>query len=286
MTDQDMQGKTVVITGANTGIGFAAARALAFRGAHTVMVSRNETRGRAAEATLRNEIKDAQIDVLWADFQRFDEVRRLGETLRARCPRIDVLINNAGLILSERVLTPDGLECMLQVNHLSVFLLTNLLLDRMVTSAPARIVNVASEAHRSGGPIDFDDLQSERSFRPFAVYGRTKLMNILFTRELARRLDHSGVSANSLHPGVVRTGFGQDGDTRAWLKIGLGVLRPFMVSPVQGAKTILHLACSENVSQISGMYFARSKPKTPAPFATDDRAARRLWDVSAKLVRL
>jgi NAD(P)-dependent dehydrogenase (short-subunit alcohol dehydrogenase family) len=198
---------------------------------------------------------------------------------------LDVLVNNAGLMLDRRSTTQDGYETTFQVNHLGPFLLTNLFLDLLRASAPARVVNVASTAHR-GGKLNFDDLQSERSYAGMRVYATTKLCNILFTKELARRLQGTGVTANALHPGTVRTGFGMDGDTKGLWRIGMLIVRPFILTPAGGARTSIYLASSPDVEGKSGGYYARSRPSKPTRAAQDDETARRLWEVSAQLVGL
>jgi NAD(P)-dependent dehydrogenase (short-subunit alcohol dehydrogenase family) len=197
--------------------------------------------------------------------------------------RIDVLINNAGLVLSQRSDTEDGFESTIAINHLGPFLLTELLLDRIKLSAPARIVNVSSTAH-NGAKINFDDFHSHKGYRGMKVYGESKLANIYFTTELARRLEGTGVTANCLHPGLVRTGYGRNGDTNGILQIGIRLAVPFMITPVQGAYTSVHLAVSPEIAGVSGKYFVKCKEKTPSRTARDSDAARRLWDISEQLV--
>ena len=277
-----MQGKTVVVTGANSGIGKAAATELARRGAHVVMTARDRARGEAARDDVRRASGNAQVDLLLGDFAVLDQVRALAAEL-ARLPGIDVLINNAGLMLSVRSETRDGFETTFQVNHLAPFLLTTLLLPKLTAKPGVRIVTVASDAHTRGGALDFDDLQSKRSYAPFAVYGRSKLANILFTRELARRLAGTGTTANSLHPGVVATGFAGDGDASGLFAMLLKLARPFMLTPEKGAATMVYLATAPEVATVSGRYFARCREKTPARYAQDDATARRLWDESVRM---
>ncbi len=280
-----MQGKTVLVTGANTGIGLETAAALAEMGASVVLTARDEAKGQSAVSEIRQRHPNADVHAGLVDFSRLDDVRRFASEFNSRHDKLHVLVNNAGAMLSERSATPDGLETTLQVNHLGPFLLTNLLLDKLKASAPARIVNVASTAHR-GGSLDFDDLQSESAYNGMRVYGTSKLCNILFTRELARRLEGTGVTANSLHPGTVRTGFGQDGDAKGFMKFGLSVIRPFVLSPPRGAKTQIHLASSPKVEGRTGLYWNRKRPFPPSKAARDDEAARRLWEVSEKLTGL
>jgi retinol dehydrogenase-12 len=280
-----VHGKTVLVTGANTGIGLETAAALAEMGASVVLTARDETKGQSAVAEIRQRQPNADVHAGLVDFSRLDDVRRFAGEFSSRHEKLHVLVNNAGAMLSERSTTPDGLETTFQVNHLGPFLLTSLLLDKLKASAPARIVNVASTAHR-GGSLDFDDLQSENGYNGMRVYGTSKLCNILFTRELARRLEGTGVTANSLHPGTVRTGFGQDGDSKGFMRFGLALIRPFILSPARGAKTQIHLASSPAVEGKTGLYWSRSRPSRPTKVAQDDEAARRLWEVSEKLTGL
>jgi NAD(P)-dependent dehydrogenase (short-subunit alcohol dehydrogenase family) len=280
-----VQGKTVLVTGANTGIGLETAAELASMGASVVLTARDETKGKNAVAEIRARHPQADVHAGIVDFSRLDDVRRFAAEFNSRHDKLHVLVNNAGAMLSERSTTPDGLETTFQVNHLGPFLLTNLLLDKLKASAPARIVNVASTAHR-GGSLDFDDLQSEKSYIGMRVYGTSKLCNILFTRALAKRLEGTGVTANSLHPGTVRTGFGQDGDARGFMKVGLALIRPFILSPAKGAKTQIYLASSPDIEGKTGLYWSRRRPSRPTKAAQDDDAAERLWKESEKLVGL
>lgn len=280
-----MNGKTVIVTGANTGIGLETASALAAKGAHVILTARDPAKGSAAVAEVRRRFPYANVDAMELDLSRLADVRAFASTVIDNVPRLDVLVNNAGLMLGDRRITEDGFEMTFQVNHLGPFLLTNLLLERMKGSAPARIVNVASTAHR-GGKLDFGDLMNERTYVGMRVYGTSKLCNILFTRELARRLHGLGVTANSLHPGTVRTGFGQDGDSKGFIKFGLAVIRPFIIGPEKGAKTQIFLASSPDVESVSGEYFVRSRRSKPSAAAQDDETARRLWAISEELVGL
>jgi len=284
----DMQGKTVVVTGGNSGIGFETAAALAGMGARVVVTARNADKGRAAVAAIgQRQGGDAQVQLVVFDLADLSSVRRGAAEILEQAPRLDVLVNNAGLVLSERSETVDGLEATFAINHLGPFLLTNLLLDRIRASSPARIVNVASTAHNAARKgIPFDDLQSEKNYATMRVYGQSKLANILFTEELARRLEGSGVTANSLHPGTVRTGYGADGDARGLLAFGIKISSPFFLSPAKGARTSVYLASDPGVAGVSGEYFVKCKPKQPKPWARDQEAARRLWQVSEELVGL
>jgi NAD(P)-dependent dehydrogenase (short-subunit alcohol dehydrogenase family) len=283
-----MHGKTVVVTGGNSGIGLETAAALATMGARVLVTARNADKGRAAVAniTQRND-GHAQVQLVVFDLADLASVRRGAAEILEQAPRIDVVVNNAGLVLSERRETVDGYEATFAINHLGPFLLTNLLLDRMRESAPARVVNVASTAHASARKgITFDDLQSTQRYSGMRVYGQSKLANILFTLELARRLEGSGVTANSLHPGTVRTGYGADGDTRGFLALGLKVSGPFFLTPAKGAQTSIYLASSPEVEGVSGQYFVKCKPVQPKGPARDAEEAHRLWRVSEELVGL
>ncbi len=284
----DMQGKTVVVTGGNSGIGFETAAALAAMGARVVVTARNADKGRAAVAAITQRLGgDARVQLVVFDLADLASVRRGASELLEQAPRLDVLVNNAGLVLSERAETVDGMEATFATNHLGPFLLTNLLLDRIRASSPARIVNVASTAHNAARKgIPFDDLQSEKKYATMRVYGQSKLANILFTLELARRLEGSGVTANSLHPGTVRTGYGADGDARGLLALGLKISSPFFLSPAKGARTSIYLASDPAVEHVSGEYFVKCKPKQPKRWARDEEAARHLWQVSDELVGL
>ena len=287
----DMQGKTVVVTGANSGIGFETTAALCEMGARVLVTARNADKGRAAVGRIAARAqaagKGGGAQLVVFDLADLASVRRGAEEILEQAPRLDVLVNNAGLVLSERTETVDGLEATFATNHLGPFLLTNLLLDRIRASVPARIVNVSSTAHgaaRTG--IPFEDLQSRRRYRTMRVYGQSKLANILFTLELARRLDGTGVTANSLHPGTVRTGYGADGDTKGFLAFGIKISAPFFLSPAQGARTSIYLASSPEVDGVTGKYFVKCKPREPKRWARDPEAARRLWQVSDELVGL
>ncbi len=284
----DMKGKTVVVTGGNSGIGFETAAALAAMGARVLVTARNADKGRAAVSAIAQRTgPEAQVQLVVFDLADLASVRQGAAEILEQAPRLDVLVNNAGLVLTERAETVDGYEATFATNHLGPFLLTNLLSDRIIASAPARIVNVASTAHnaaRQGMP--FDDLQSEKRYRGMRVYGQSKLANILFTLELARRLEGRGVTANSLHPGTVRTGYGGDGDARGLLGFGIKLASPFFLSPAKGALTSVYLASSPDVEGVSGRYFVKCKPKQPKRWAQDPEAARRLWQASEELVGL
>src|SRR5271165_5854397 len=278
-----MKGKTVVATGATSGIGEVAALALARMGARVIVVARDERR---AEATLnRLEAQAPRLGhcVQLADLSSMAETRRVGAAIAKSEPRIDVLINNAGAMFAERRLTPEGLELTFALNHMAYFVLTAELGDRLAASAPARIVSTSSMAHQ-GMNLDFSDLQCARGYNGWRVYGRSKLANILFTRELARRLAGTGVTANCLHPGVVATRFGDSASGLTGLLMPLA--RRFFIAPENGADTIVYLASSPEVANVTGQYFVKRKAAEPSAAARDDAAAKRLWDASEALVAI
>jgi NAD(P)-dependent dehydrogenase (short-subunit alcohol dehydrogenase family) len=276
---------TVVITGGNTGIGKETAVGLARAGMHVVITSRDRGRGNAAVDDIRARAESDAVEVMALDLADFASIRRFAEDFLARHDRLDVLINNAGLVQTSRSETVDGFETTFGVNHLGPFLLTQLLLDRIRASAPSRVVVVSSHAHKGARQgLDFDDLQSEGSYSGFRVYGKTKLANIYFARELARRLEGTGVTANALHPGFVASRFGRDGDIGWMGNIGMPLARPFAISSEKGARTSIYVASSPELSGVTGGYFYKCKPSTPSKAALDDEAARRLWAVSEELV--
>ena len=277
-----MTGRVCLITGATSGIGRAAALALARLGATAILVARDRARGETALATVRAASPTGSGDLVVADLSSQAEIRRLAGEVAARHPALHVLVNNAGAIYGRRETTADGVERTLATNHLAYFLLTALLLDRLRASAPARVVNVTSDAH-FGARLDFEDLQNRR-YRGFRAYKESKPANILFTRELARRLAGSGVTANCLHPGVVATGFSRRGS--ALFRLGFRLATPFMLTPEQGADTIVYLASAPEVAEVSGEYFERRRIKRPSTAAEDAAAGRRLWEISAALTGL
>jgi NAD(P)-dependent dehydrogenase (short-subunit alcohol dehydrogenase family) len=280
----DMTGMVVLITGGNTGIGLETAIGLARKGAHVVITSRDSTRGDAAREEIVSRSGNESVDVMQLDLASFASVRAFAAAFLDRYDRLDVLIDNAGLVLGRRSVTEDGNETTFQVNHLGHFLLTALLRDRLIASAPSRIVVVTSDAHKSARHgVDFEDLQSERKYRSFAVYSKTKLANILFTRELARQLEGTGVTVNCAHPGFVASRFGRDGDIGLLGGIVMPLLRPFALTAEQGAQTSIYLASDPAVDGISGAYWVKCAPVTPSDPALDDVAARRLWEVSEHL---
>lgn len=283
MSDAPLAGRTAVVTGATSGIGLETARALLGQGARLVLVARNRARADAAVADIVASTGQRDVTVVLGDLAVQGDVRRVaGEVLQC-CPRLDLLVNNAGVVNLKRQLTVDGVEETLAVNHLAYYLLTRLLLDRLVGSAPARIVNVASDAH-TFGRLDIDDLQSERRYKAMRVYGMSKACNILFTYELARRLQGTGVTVNCCHPGAVATGLGTNNG--AWAKVATRVLGLFFKSPTQGAATSIHLACAPDLTGVTGQYFANRKPKRSARVTYDETVQRRLWDESARLTGL
>jgi len=281
----DMTGKTVIVTGGNSGIGLETAAALAKAGAKTLITARDRGRGEAAVAALRARSATADVGLVVFDLASIASIRQGAAEILTRCDRIDVLVNNAGLVLSDRRETEDGFEATFGVNHLGPFVLTELLLQRIKDSAPARIVNVASTAHKGAGTgLDFDDLQSTRGYSGMQVYSKSKLANIYFTTELARRLDGTGVTVNCLHPGTVATGYGRDGDSSGVLAFGLKIIKPFILSAEQGARTSIYLASSPDVAGVTGQYFVKNQARKPSKIAQSHEAAQRLWKRSEELV--
>ena len=275
-----MQGKTIVATGTTSGIGEAAAVALAEMGARIVLIARDEARAKATIQKLEAKAPGLGHRLHLADLSSMMETRKVGDAIAASEPRIDVLINNAGALFSNRRVTPEGLELTFALNHMAYFVLTEALCDKLVTSAPARIVSTSSVAH-DGATLDFNDLQSAKGYGGLKVYGRSKLANILFTRELARRLAGTEVTANCLHPGVVKTRFGESSGGFAGLLIPF--IRPFFIAAEKGADTLVYLASSPEVADTTGGYFVKRKLTEPSAAARDDVAAKRLWIESEKL---
>lgn len=275
-----MQGKTVVITGATSGIGEVAACALAEQGARIVFIARDRVRGEQTLERLQSAAPGGKHVAHYANLSRLAEMKRVCETIAATEERIDVLINNAGALFSTRQVTGEALEMTFATNHIAYFVVTNLLLGRLLATPSSRVVNTSSDAHRRA-KLDFDDLQFEKGYSGFAMYSRSKLMNILFTRELARRLVGTGVTANSLHPGFVATRFGDGSGGLAELVVKGA--KKFALTPQEGAKTIIYLASSPEVDAVSGKYFHKCKDEMPTAAAQNDTDARRLWDISAQL---
>jgi retinol dehydrogenase-14 len=278
-----LAGRTVLVTGGTGGIGRATALGLARMGAHLAITGRDRERTEGAAREIRA-AGGGQVDAFVADLSSQSEVRRLADEVLQTYPRIEVLVNNVGGYWKTRHVTADGLERTFALNHLAPFLLTNLLLARLKQSAPARVVTVSSNA-QAMGRIDFDDLQGQRSYSGSRAYNQSKLANVLFTYELARRLRGSGVTANALHPGVVSTSFGAE-DPAVIQRLFVPFARPFMKAPTQGAATSVHLASSPELEVVTGRYFANSKPKKSNKRSYDEAVAARLWQVSADLVDL
>jgi len=281
--DGPMAGQTVLVTGATSGIGRATALGLATMGAHVAIAGRDRRRTEDAAREI-SAATDLQVEVFVADLSAQAQVRRLASEVLEHLPRIDVLVNNAGGYWDTRHVTVDGLERTFAVNHLAPFLLTNLLLDRLEQSAPARVVTVSSNAHTTGR-IDFEDLQGELSYSGGRAYSQSKLANLLFTYQLAKRVHRSAVTANALHPGVVRTSFGAEDPARIQ-RLLVPLLRPVMKSPAQGAATSIHVASNPELEQVSGRYFANRRPTRSSTRSYDQAVAARLWEASADLVGL
>ncbi len=282
----DLAGKVVVITGGNSGIGKEAAVEIARQGAHVVIAARNPTKAAAALTEIETRANAlGRVETIPIDLASFASVREFADAFTAKHDRLDVLLNNAGLVLRKRDVTVDGHEAQFQINHLGHFLLTNLLHDALANGGPARVVNVSSYAHQTARKgLDFDDLDWERRrYAGFAVYSATKLMNILFTRELARRSDPDVLTANALHPGFVGSNFAREGDFGLLGTVVMPIVRPFAISSEKGALTSIYLASSPDVEGITGQYFVKGKAVKPAAPALDDAAAARLWEISEKL---
>jgi retinol dehydrogenase-14 len=275
-----MAGRTVVVTGSTAGIGKATALGLAALGAHLAITGRDRQRAETAATEIRA-AGSGQVDVFVADLSAQAEVRRLADEVLQRLPRIDVLINNAGSYFNTRHVTADGLERTFALNHLAPFLLTRLLLERLKQSTPARVVTVSSNM-QAFGRIDFDDLQGERSYSGARAYNQSKLANVLFTYELARRQPAAAITANALHPGVTGTAFGAE-DPATIQRILVPFMRPFMKTPARGAATSIYLASAPGLEHITGRFFASSKPRKSAKQSHDETAAARLWQASAAL---
>ncbi|HXD73530.1 MAG TPA: SDR family oxidoreductase [Vicinamibacterales bacterium] len=276
-----MTDKTCIVTGANSGIGKETALGLARMGARVVLVCRNQHKGEAAVADIRREVPSAQLDLLIADMSSLASVRALAAQLEQRCPRIDVLVNNAGAALTTRAVSVDGIEMTVAGNHLGPALLTLLLLDRLKASAPSRVVNVSSEAHRSAR-LDLSDLQYERhKYKGINAYGQSKLLMNAFTFELARRLEGSRVTANCLHPGVVATNIWAL-DMPLVVKILIAAMKPFMLNAKKGAACQLHVATAPDLAQVSGQYFVKSKAVAPSALSKNPDVVRGVWQWTLK----
>ena len=281
-----MHGKVVVVTGANVGIGLETAVGVAERGATTVLACRNQSKAEEAAKVVTQRTWNDDVHVVALDLADLASVRKAADDILARWDRIDVLVNNAGGTWSEHLLTAQGIEYTFGVNHLGHFYLTGLLLPRLRTGPPSRVVCVTSVGHHfARGGMRFDDLQSERHYEGMDAYCRSKLANVLFVRELAKREGVASVTANAAHPGWVRSRFGMDGDTKGVVGFGIThVIRPFQITPRRGARTSIYLATSPDVADKTGLYWVRSKPGHMSRHARDDAAAERLWDESERLL--
>lgn len=281
-----MKDKVVVITGGNTGIGKETARGLSRLGAKVVIACRDLAKARGAAEEITKETGN-EVRVFSLDLADFASIRAFAAELLAAYPRIDVLLLNAGLLLGDRRETKEGFEATFGINHLGHFLLTELLLERLKASAPARIVVLASDAHRGARHgLSWDDFGRTRGYSGWGAYCESKLANILFTRELSRRLEGSGLTVNAVHPGFVATEFGRGGDVKGFMGKLVGWSQVFARTPVKGAETSIYLASSAEVAGVSGEYFFDKKRRKPTRFARDDEAARRLWDESERLIAI
>ncbi len=278
-----MHSKVCLVTGATSGVGMVTAKTLAQLGATTIIIARNPERGTAMVNRIRQETGNPQVEMILADLSAQGDVRRLAREVQSRYPRLDVLVNNAGALFSRREVSLDGIEMTWALNHLAYFLLTNLLLETLSASAPARIVNVSSEAHRHAS-MPFEDLQGQRRYRGWRAYAQSKLANILFTYELARRLNGTHVTANAVHPGFVATNFGRHNRSLAGLMFR--ALQVAAISPEQGAETMLYLATSPEVEDVTGKYFVKRRAVRSSNASYDVHAAQRLWQASVELVGL
>jgi NAD(P)-dependent dehydrogenase (short-subunit alcohol dehydrogenase family) len=276
----DLSGRTCLVTGANSGIGKEIARGLAALRASVVLACRNEPRGEAARDDIVGTTGNPDVAVMLVDLSSQKSIRMFADAFKQKYSRLHVLVNNAGIHYSKRVLTVDGLESTFATNHIGYFLLTNLLLDLLKASAPARIVNIASEAHR-GSRIDFDNLRGEKNYGGMQAYSQSKLANILFTYELARRLEGSGVTVNCVHPGVVRTNFGRG--TGGYMSLVMRALAPFLRSPKKGAETAIYLASAKSLEHVTGKYFSDLTEKKSSKVSYDIALADQLWKVSDQL---
>ncbi len=281
----ELTGKTVLLTGATNGIGKAATFELAKMGGELVIVGRNPLRVEQVVREVKEKSGNPNVDGLVADLSSMEEVCKLAENYRQKYSNLNILINNAGGIFANRMLTVDGFEYTFALNHLAYFLLTNLLLDKIEASTPARIINVSSRAHE-GAVLDFDDLQNEHryAYGGYRAYGQSKLANLLFTYELARRLEGKRVTVNAVHPGGVATGFGEN--NRGVMRLGMSIFHQFSLTPEQGADTVVYLASSPEVEGITGKYWTKRNVLSSSPESYDQDAQRRLWAISAQLTGL
>jgi len=278
-----MTGKICLVTGGNSGIGKATAIGLAKMGATVVIVSRSREKGEIAVNDIIGKSENKNVEMIQADMSSQDSIHQLADEFKAQHKKLHLLINNAGVYLTKRTTTPDGFESTFAVNHLGPFLLTSLLLDILKASAPSRIVNVTSDAHK-GANIHFDDLQGEKRFSGWQAYGQSKLAMILYTHELAKKLEGTGVTVNSAHPGVVRTNFAKNNG--GLVMLGFRFLGMFFISPDSAAKRILYVATSPDLDGVTGKYFAKMHEVKSSQGSYDDDSAKRLWQVSEQLAHL
>lgn len=278
-----MQGKVCLVTGATAGIGRVTARELARQGATVIVAGRNAEKSAAVVEQIKQQTGNPNVAYLLADLSSQSEVRALANQFKRQYPRLDVLVNNAGAMFLRRQESADGIEMTFALNHLNYFLLTNLLLDTLIANAPARIVNVASRAHVGVAGLNFDDLQNQKGYFGWRAYGQSKLCNVLFTYELARRLEGTSVSANALHPGLVATRFGSNNTGLSWIWTFVNL---FALSAEEGAQTPIYLAASPEVEGVTGRYFYQSKALPSSKASYDAQAARRLWQVSEQMTGL
>lgn len=282
--DATLDGKYVLVTGATSGMGKVTARRLADRGATVVLVGRNPEKTQATVREIQKRVPKSDVRCLVADLSSLAQVRTLAQAYQESCPRLDVLIHNAGAMFGERQLSVDGLEMTFALNSFAPFLLTSLLLDTLQASAPSRVITVASALH-AGKQIPFDDLTHQRGYKPLQVYAESKLMAIMFTYALARRLEGTGVIANALHPGVVATHFGKNARGSIW-PVMVTLMAPFSLSPEKGARTAIYLASSPDVANVAGQYFVKSKPARSSKASNDVAAQERLWTLSEQVTGL
>lgn len=283
MKIEDLTGRVCLVTGATSGIGEVIALELARMGAKVIITARNDQKARDSVEQIIRESGNSQVESLVADFSVQAQIRNLAAEFIQRFDRLDVLVNNAGAFFMRRNLSADGIEMTFAVNHLAAFLLTNLLLESLMASRPSRIINVASGSHKDA-VINFNDIGGENGYSSMRAYGQSKLANVMFTYELARRLEGSGVTANAVHPGFVATNMGANNGPL--VKIFLPLTRLFALSPEEGAQTIVYLASSPDVDGTSGKYFYKMRPVSSSPISRDVEQARRLWDISAQMTDL
>jgi len=277
-TPQSIKDKIFMVTGATSGIGEVTARTLAQMGATVIIVGRDPERGAAARERIRSATGSTAVELMLADLSSLKDIRQLAQQFKHKYQRLHVLVNNAGALFSARQQSADGIEMTFALNHLNYFLLTNLLLELLKAGAPARIVNVSASAHQFARRVNFDDLQSQRKYSGWGAYGQSKLCNMLFTYELARRLDGTGVTVNALHPGVVATNFGMSGG--GLMPLFNRLMSVAMLRPEQGAQTVLYLATSPEVEGVSGKYYVNQEAVRSSKASYDQFAADRLWQVS------